>query len=316
MIAAVSETASDAAVGQQIEYESRRFGVSANEREHLAAWPRKRGVEEAVMESTARYWKLVWLDLEPHFRKLHLAQTHSNRAPKDGRTTLAKPSKQQIVRDRLRLRNHLEALLEQARIKLSSALSDLLGQRGRRTPRVLAAGETDPVKLAELGGERLRCSKEELAGALNGHPEPLHLERPRLLDKQIYELDSDGRRGAEEAGVGGDPAGRNAGAGAKAFNSAAATDPGAGKEEGSPLPERVPAADPATRLPSGPIDDCPPALPPDLEDPQQPDQLHRARRRTGPRRQRNCARKNSLGCCANWAAKSRLLPHGQGVTQQ
>ena len=140
----------------------------------------------------------------------------------------------------------------------------------------------DPVKLAELGGERLRCSKEELAGALNGHPEPLHLERPRLLDKQIDELDSDGRRGAEEAGVGGDPAGRNAGAGAKAFNSAAGTDPGGGKEEGLPLPERFPAADAATRLPSVPIGDCPPALPPDLEDPRQPDQLHRAGRRTGP----------------------------------
>jgi hypothetical protein len=30
-------------------------------------------VEEAVMESTAQYWRSVWLELEPHMR-LHLAQ--------------------------------------------------------------------------------------------------------------------------------------------------------------------------------------------------------------------------------------------------
>jgi hypothetical protein len=34
------------------------------------------------MESTAQHWKPVWLDLEPHFEKLHLAQAQSNRAPK------------------------------------------------------------------------------------------------------------------------------------------------------------------------------------------------------------------------------------------
>jgi len=31
---------------------------------------------------TAQYWTPVWLDLEPHFEKLQLAQTQSNRAPK------------------------------------------------------------------------------------------------------------------------------------------------------------------------------------------------------------------------------------------
>ena len=32
------------------------------------------------MESTAQYWKPVWLELEPYL-KLHLAQAQSNRAP-------------------------------------------------------------------------------------------------------------------------------------------------------------------------------------------------------------------------------------------
>jgi len=95
VVARVSETVSDSGVERQIEYECRRFGSGASEREHLVAWLRERRVEEVVMESTAQYWKPLSLDLEPHFRKLHLAQAHSHKAPKglrrrkDGRTTLA-----------------------------------------------------------------------------------------------------------------------------------------------------------------------------------------------------------------------------------
>jgi hypothetical protein len=48
-----------------------------------------RGVEEIVMESTAQYWKPVWLDLEPHFGKLHLAQADSNKAPKGRKNDFA-----------------------------------------------------------------------------------------------------------------------------------------------------------------------------------------------------------------------------------
>ena len=88
-LAAASGDASDVAVGRKIEYESRRFGASANEREHLRAWLMERGVQEVVMESTAQYWKPVWLDLEPHLRKLHLAQAHSNRAPKGRKSYFA-----------------------------------------------------------------------------------------------------------------------------------------------------------------------------------------------------------------------------------
>ena len=46
----------------------------------------ERGVQEVVVEFTAKYWKPVWLDSEPHLRNLHLAQAHFNRGPK-GRTS-------------------------------------------------------------------------------------------------------------------------------------------------------------------------------------------------------------------------------------
>jgi 4'-phosphopantetheinyl transferase EntD len=54
----------------------------ASERNHLVSGLQQRQVREVVMESTTQYRKPVWLDLEPHFEKLHLAQAQSNRAPK------------------------------------------------------------------------------------------------------------------------------------------------------------------------------------------------------------------------------------------
>ena len=59
----------------------RRFVTMPSELHRLLRWLREQGVEEAVMESTAQYWRSVWLELEPHMR-LHLAQAFSNRAPR------------------------------------------------------------------------------------------------------------------------------------------------------------------------------------------------------------------------------------------
>jgi transposase len=214
------------AAADELTFESRRFGTAASEREHLVAWLQERGVQEIVMESTAQYWKPIWLDLEPHFCQLRLAQAHSNRAPKGrkhdfgdaqrlarrliagelilsfvpdseqrGWRTITR-AKVQLVRDRVRLQNQLEALLEETRIKLSSVVSELLGLSGRRILGALAEGKSDPEELAKLGDRRLRCSKEELADALRGQWQPLHrqmlklfLDRLELLDRHSQQLD-------------------------------------------------------------------------------------------------------------------------------
>jgi transposase len=63
------------------ELERRRFGTTTKELRRWSAWLREQGVQEAVMESTAQYWKPVWYHLEPH-RRLNLAQAFSNRAPR------------------------------------------------------------------------------------------------------------------------------------------------------------------------------------------------------------------------------------------
>jgi transposase len=56
----------------------------------------------------------------------------------------------QRTRDKVHLQNQLEALLEEAHIKLSSLVSDLLGVSARRMLHALADGETDPAALAAM----------------------------------------------------------------------------------------------------------------------------------------------------------------------
>ena len=213
---------------EDLRFERFRCGTSAVERELLLAWLQKHEVQELVMESTAQYWKPIWMELEPHFGpgKLHLAQAHSNRAPQGRKHDFADAqrltrrllagelilsfvpdaeqrgwrtmtrARVQRVSDRVRLQNQLEALLEEMRIKLSSVVSELLGLSARRILRALADGESDPVRLAELGDFRLKCSQEELADALRGHVAPMHrqllvlfLERLEMLDHQMHSLE-------------------------------------------------------------------------------------------------------------------------------
>jgi hypothetical protein len=76
-----------------------------------------------------------------------------------------------LVHERVRLTKQVEALLEEARIKLSSVISDPLGVSGRRILEVreaLSKGKTDAVQLAELGDDRLQSSQQQLADALRG----------------------------------------------------------------------------------------------------------------------------------------------------
>ena len=202
----------------------RRFVTLPSELQRFRIWLQAQEVEEAVMESTAQYWRSVWLELEPHMR-LHLAQAFSNRAPRgrkhdfkdaerlvrrliadelilsfvpDGEQRIWRSltrMKVQLTRDRVRLQNQMECLLEEMRIKLSIVVSNLLGASGLRILHALAQGETDPKKLAELGDERLHCTEEQLVDALTGRVQPMHrgmlalqLQRLQLIDQQMAQL--------------------------------------------------------------------------------------------------------------------------------
>ena len=104
----------------------------------------------------------------------------------------------QLTRNRVQLQNRLEALLEEAHLKLSSLVSDLLGTSARRMLQAVADGATAPADVAALADQRLRATPEQLADALDActtlHPVyrrllTLTLEELRLLEAHLGHLD-------------------------------------------------------------------------------------------------------------------------------
>jgi transposase len=218
---------SDVAREGEFQFQRRKFGATASELKALTVWLDEQDVREAVMESTAQYWKPVWQQLEGHC-ELFLAQAHSNRAPRGRKRDFADAerllrrhaagelilsfvpnaeqrlwrtmtrSKHQLTRDRVRLHNQIESLLEDGRIKLSGWVSDLLGVSSRRILQALSTGETDVRKLAALADPGLRATSEQLQdalsaaatlGALHRQVLGLFLERLALIEKHMEMLD-------------------------------------------------------------------------------------------------------------------------------
>ena len=101
-----------------------------------------------------------------------------------------------LTHDRVRHQNRIEKILEDALLKVSSVISDLMGGSGRRFLQALADGERSPAALAALGDYRLHASKAELAEALTGRFRDIHgfeigmlLELIDDLSAKITELD-------------------------------------------------------------------------------------------------------------------------------
>ena len=207
-------------------FEKRTFGTGSEQLCQLADWLVEQDVREVVMESTAQYWRPVWQQLEGVCH-LHLAQAHSNRAPKGRKRDFADAerlarryvagelilsfvpdaqqrlwrtmtrTRQQLTRDRIRLRNQMEGFLEDSGIKLSGQVSDLFGMSGTRMLRALAQGATDPAKIAALAVPGLHAGPKQLADALQAATtlSPLRrqilrlfLDRLELIDQQREEL--------------------------------------------------------------------------------------------------------------------------------
>lgn len=186
-----------------------------------------------VWGALERYWKPARQNREGASRMsgtLHLAQALSNRGRRgrkkdfrdaerlvkrlvsqelvlsfvpDGEQRLWRTltrTKYQRTRDKVRLHNQLEALLEEAHIKLSSLVSDLLGASARRMLHALAEGATDPAALAALADKHLRATSAELRDALGACTElnpvyrrliRLALDDLQLIEQQIGQLDQE-----------------------------------------------------------------------------------------------------------------------------
>jgi transposase len=95
--------------------------------------------------------------------------------------------KYQLTCNRVQLQNRLECLLEEAHIKLSSLVSDLLGPSARRMLRAVASGESDAAAVAALGSRRLHATPDQLRDALGACTDLNRVYR-RLLAMTLDEL--------------------------------------------------------------------------------------------------------------------------------
>ena len=206
---------------KRIEWEKRTFGTMMVDLLGLHDWLSEWEVEQVALESTADYWKPVFNILEDGFAVILVNAKHVQKVP--GRKTDASdaewlaelmlhgllkasfiPAKPQrelreltryrttMVRERVRIVNRVEKLLESTNIKLSSVVTDVVGVSAKAMLTELAAGATDPQALAELAKGRLRNKIKELEAALVGTISPNQrfilagqLSHIDFLDEQI-----------------------------------------------------------------------------------------------------------------------------------
>jgi len=93
-----------------------------------------------------------------------------------------------VTRDRARVVQRLEKLLEDAGIKLSSVATDLTGVSARDMLAALADGQSSPEQMADLARTRMRGKIPELTEALQGKFTDHHAFLTRLYLDQIDQL--------------------------------------------------------------------------------------------------------------------------------
>ncbi|HEU5383800.1 MAG TPA: transposase [Ktedonobacteraceae bacterium] len=73
-----------------------------------------------------------------------------------------------LVQERARLGNRVQKVLEEAGIKLSLVVSDVMGKSGRAILDALCAGESDPVRLVQYLHQNCQAKREHARAALTG----------------------------------------------------------------------------------------------------------------------------------------------------
>jgi transposase len=197
--------------------EVRTFDTTTQGLLALADWLAEQGCTHVAMESTGVYWKPVWHVLESSFDLVLANAAHIRNVP--GRKTdvndamwiadllahglirasFVPPTPVQELRDLTRTRKQLvreiaqhtqrlQKTLEDANIKLTGVISDLLGTSGRAVLEALVAGETNPERLVALTSGRLKATRPELVEALRGRVREHHRFLLKLHLGQIAAL--------------------------------------------------------------------------------------------------------------------------------
>jgi transposase len=201
--------------------QKRIFGTMTQQLRELAQWLAEAKVTAVAMEATGIYWVPVWNVLEQYGFELLLINPEHYKAVRGKKTDLkdgeriaellqdgrlagsyVPPVAIRVLRDLTRYRtklvqyqssiaNRIQRLLEQCNVKLASVASDVLGVSALAMLRALAAGETNPQRMADLAKRQLRKKIPALQLALEGCLLPHHRF---LLADMLEELDHIGSK--------------------------------------------------------------------------------------------------------------------------
>jgi transposase len=223
VVVASARVVSEGALQQEV----RTFGTTTRELGALADWLKERGVTHVAMEATGVYWKPVWHVLEESFTLVLANAGHIKNVP--GRKTdvndatwiadllahgLIRASfvpprpvqemrtltrtRKQLVRERAMHVLRIHKVLEDANIKITSVISDIVGKTGRAMLKAIIAGETDPGTLAALANHRVKAKRAEIVEALRGRITPhhrfmlrLHLDQIDATEKSIARVEEE-----------------------------------------------------------------------------------------------------------------------------
>jgi transposase len=206
--------------------ELRRFETTTRGLLEMAEWLEAKGITHVAMEATGVYWKPVWHILEGRFALTLANPQHVRNVPgrKKDETDAAwiaellahglitasfvppRPIRElreltrartQLVRTVAQNAQRIDKVLQDANIKLSSVISDLMGPSGRRMLRAMSRGETDPAVIAREAGSRLKATPDQMCAALEGRLDGhhafmlrLHLDVIEGLEARLAELDA------------------------------------------------------------------------------------------------------------------------------
>lgn len=214
------------ASGDEVQQEVRSFATTTQGLMALADWLMASGATHAAMEATGVYWKPVWHVLESvcelvlanaaHVRNVPGRKTDVNDAVWIAdllahgllRASFVPPTPILELRDLTRTRKQLvreisqhtlriQKVLEDANIKITGLISDVLGLSGRAILEALANGESDVERLVALTDRRLKAKRPALALALQGHVTEhhrfliqLHLGQIDALERAVGEIEA------------------------------------------------------------------------------------------------------------------------------
>ena len=207
------------ATGAEVTREHRTVATTSRGLLELAEWLASHGCTHVAMEATGVYWKPVWHVLEAHVtlvlaNAMHIRNVPGRKSDMNDATWIADllahglirssfvpPAPIQALRDLTRTRKQLvgeiarhtlriQKTLEDANLKLTRVMTDILGTSGRAILTALIAGETDPQRLADLTRGRLKATRADLVDALHGRVTDHHRFLIQLHLTQIDALDA------------------------------------------------------------------------------------------------------------------------------